>query len=106
MLFPLYEEIFEDWTTKGTSVFLNNKLVLNPEGQALYGLAYSNYIFQKPNWEMQIDLEIANRRDNPMGFGGTKIYLIKDNPEQSVEKFNFGLSNKFRGLMLQINNNS
>jgi len=45
MLFPIYDEIFEDWTTKGTSVFLENKLVLNPEGQSLYGLAYSNYIF-------------------------------------------------------------
>ena len=55
---PLDTDDFKNWSFQATSVALNNKVVLNPNGSEKYGYMQNKWTFESTAWEMSIDFEV------------------------------------------------
>ena len=55
---PLDTDDFKNWSFQATSVALNNKIVLNPTGNEMFGYIQNKWTFEATSWEMSIDFEL------------------------------------------------
>lgn len=57
------------------------------------------------NWEMELDLTIANDKHSTNAYGSLQLFLLRDNPQRSASEFAKGLSFLFSGFMIGIKEN-
>ena len=110
---PPYDEkspASKDWSTKLSTVLLEDKLLLSPGGFGTdaSGFLKREYTFKSPDWETSIDLEVAEVEGGANSYAGFNMYFLAEQPSfeyglKDYARFARGLpTNEIRGAWVSI----
>ena len=106
LMFPLTSKDYENWETRGSAVFLKNRVVIVPEVMMTTGIIHAKKPLAKDfsaAWIAVVEVDIGSTAINSLGSGGMGIYYLRDVDEQSNMSGQFGYNNKFDGIAIVIN---
>ena len=79
---PLETDDFKNWSFQATSVALNNRIVLNPNGNEMFGYMQNKWTFEATSWEMSIDFEVDHvSPESKKGKAYWQILYLKTMPD-------------------------
>ena len=76
---PVTEREYENWMTVGSSVFMKDKIILNPQVQDSKGGIYSLKPYPETEaWVADITLKIGNEEKTERGGQGFGFYYLQN----------------------------
>ena len=102
--FPTEKKDFENWSTVGSALIHNNKVIMVPEILDRKGILYNNH----PNkfvdsWMFDTEIHLGNEKRTTRGGVGIALMYLRNVEEISSLDSLFGYSNRFDGLGIYLN---
>lgn len=102
---PITKKEYDNWGTYGSSVFMRDKIVLNPEVKDTKGgIHNTNFTSTNGgNWIAEMKFHIGNDAKTNKGGNGVGIHYLRDFDSEDIGTHLFGYTKTFRGMAVYIN---
>ena len=100
---PISKKEYDNWGTYGSSVFMRDKIVLNPEIKDSKGGIHNTNFTTPGNFITEMKLHIGNTDKTNKGGNGVGIHFLRDFDSDDIGTHLFGYTKTYRGLGVYIN---